>query len=77
MIKVEEAIEIVLDNIKVLNIEKVKIRSSLGQVLAENIYSDLDIPPFDNSVMDGYAVMASDTGGRLLITPKRSVWWRM
>lgn len=35
----------------------------LGQVLAEDVYSTIDIPPLDNSAMDGYAVRAEDTRG--------------
>ena len=40
--------------------ERLPIRSALGRVLAEDIRSALDVPPFDNSAMDGYAVRAAD-----------------
>ena len=56
MISVEEALERILSKITVLDSEGKFILDSLGQVLAEDIYSKIDIPPLDNSAMDGYAV---------------------
>jgi len=56
MIKVEEALTIILDSVKVLDSRKVSLRASLDRVLAEDIYADSHIPPFDNSSMDGYAI---------------------
>ncbi|MDY6912523.1 MAG: molybdopterin molybdotransferase MoeA [Chloroflexota bacterium] len=56
MISVEEALERILNNVNILEPEKKTILESLGQVLAEDIYSDVTIPPLDNSAMDGYAV---------------------
>jgi molybdopterin molybdotransferase len=39
--------------------------ATLGLVLAEDIHSDLDMPPFDKALMDGYAIRAADlTEGR-------------
>src|SRR3990172_6356277 len=63
MISVEEALEKILANAKVLEPEEKPILECLGQVLAENVYSSFDIPPLDNSAMDGYAVRAADTVG--------------
>ena len=63
MISVEEALEKLLSNVDVLGKEDVAVLDSLGQVLAEDIYSDIDVPPLDNSAMDGYAVRSSDTRG--------------
>ncbi len=57
---VEDARAIVLDCIEPVGVEKIPIRSSLGMVLAEDIRSDVNISPFDNSAMDGYAVKAAD-----------------
>jgi len=52
----------VLKNIRASpNSEVVKLTDSLGRILAKDIYSGIDIPSFDNSAMDGYAVRASDT----------------
>ncbi|NWF77089.1 MAG: molybdopterin-guanine dinucleotide biosynthesis protein B [Chloroflexi bacterium] len=63
MISVEEALEKVLSYVKVLEPERKPILECLGQVLAEDIYSTIDIPPLDNSAMDGYALRAEDTRG--------------
>ena len=63
MISVEEALEKVLSYVEVLEPERKPILDCLGQVLAEDVYSNIDIPPLDNSAMDGYAVRAEDTRG--------------
>ncbi len=70
MLSVEEALKKVLDEIDVLEEETVPILDSLGQVLTEDIKSDIDIPPLDNSAMDGYAVKYRDTIGASEKTPK-------
>jgi len=63
MISVEEAVEKILSFIETLEPEEKPILNCLGQVLAEDIYSRINIPPADNSAMDGYAVRAEDTRG--------------
>jgi molybdopterin molybdotransferase len=63
MISVEEALQKVLDGVNVLEAESVPILDTLGQVLAEDIISNINVPPLDNSAMDGYAVMSADTIG--------------
>lgn len=63
MISVEEALEKLLSYVDVLPKEEVAILDSLGQILAEDVQSDIDVPQFDNSAMDGYAVKSSDTLG--------------
>ncbi len=60
MITVEEAQQSVLDRIERLPAEPTDILDTLGRVLAEDVVSDIDIAPFDNSAMDGYAVRAAD-----------------
>lgn len=70
MIKVEDALMSILENIRSLNSEIVKLPDSLGRVLSEEVYADRDIPCFDNSAMDGYAVRASDTVGASKSSPK-------
>lgn len=60
MISVEEALKIILNSIQVLGLEKVDILSSLGRVLGEDIYAPYHIPHWDNSAMDGYAVIQKD-----------------
>ena len=63
MISVDEARERILEHFHPLEPEKVPILEALDRVLAEDIYSDIDIPPFANSAMDGYALRAKDTEG--------------
>ena len=63
MLSVEEALERILSFIHVLEPTEKPILDALGQVLAEDIVSQLDIPPLDNSAMDGYAVQASGVKG--------------
>ena len=63
MISVEEALDRILSFIQVLDIEEKPVLDCLGQVLAQDVYADIDIPPWDNSAMDGYAVKAGDTCG--------------
>jgi len=63
VISVEQALDKVLSNINVLGEEETQILECLGQVLAQDIYSEIDVPPQDNSAMDGYAVKASDIKG--------------
>ena len=46
---------------KQLDSELVSIESALGRVASTDIFSPLNIPPFDRATMDGYAVVASDT----------------
>jgi len=63
MITVQEALDIVLPHIRPLGSEKVSISEALGRVIAEDIYAHRDLPSFDNSAMDGYAVKHADIGG--------------
>jgi molybdopterin molybdotransferase len=69
MISVEEALEKVLSFVKVLDGVKTPILECLGQVLDEDIFSAIDIPPKDNSAMDGYAVKAKDIAGASASSP--------
>lgn len=61
MISVEAALEIILNEIKPLGMERINILSALGRILCEDITASIDNPPWDNSAMDGYAVKAADT----------------
>ncbi|UCD71637.1 MAG: molybdopterin molybdotransferase MoeA [Syntrophobacterales bacterium] len=63
MISVDEAMNRILARIHVLGLEKVDIISSLGRVLGEDIVAPRDIPPIDNSAMDGYAIRSVDIKG--------------
>lgn len=70
MIKVAPALKTILKSIKPLDAEVMKLTDSIGRVLAQDIYASCDIPGFDNSAMDGYAVLASDTIGVSKKNPK-------
>ena len=70
MIKVDNALNIILNDIKTLGKEPVNLKGSLSRVLAEDIYANSDIPGFDNSAMDGYALRAQDTKGASKTDPK-------
>ena len=63
MISVEEALDRILAHVSRLEAEEKPILEALGQVVAEDIVSEIDIPPLDNTAMDGYAVRAADTSG--------------
>lgn len=69
MLSVEEAREAVLARIERLEPETVEVLESLGCVLAVDVVSDIDVAPFDNSAMDGYAVRAADTAGAMPDAP--------
>jgi molybdopterin molybdotransferase len=71
MLSVEEAQTRVLEYFHTLEPEPAPILEALGRVLAEDVYSDLNIPPHSNSAMDGYAVQAADTQGATEGAPKR------
>jgi molybdopterin molybdotransferase len=60
VIPVDKALEIVLSHTPQLPAEEVPLAEALGRVLAEDVRSDVDMPPFDRSAMDGYALRAVD-----------------
>ena len=70
MISVEQALEKILSYVDVLEEEQVPILDSPGQVLAEDIYSSINIPPLDNAAMDGYAIQSRDTYGASSESPR-------
>lgn len=61
MIEPEEAKKIVLDSTGKLAPIEHDLMECLGLILAEDVISNIDIPPFDNSAMDGFALVSSDT----------------
>jgi molybdopterin molybdotransferase len=61
MMEVSRALEIVLEHARPASPRMLPLGPKLlGRVLAEDVASDLDMPPFDKALMDGYAVRASD-----------------
>jgi len=69
MISVDEARERILAFFDRLPVERKPLLDALGQVLAEDTVAPFDIPPLDNTAMDGYAVRAADTTGATASTP--------
>lgn len=61
MISVRQALQIVSRETHSLGTERIDLADAIGRVLGEDIVADTDMPPFDRSQMDGYAVKASDT----------------
>lgn len=71
MISIEEAVRRILDGAQRTAVERVGLGHGLGRVLAEDVVSDVDLPRWDNSAMDGFAVRAADLaadGGALVVT---------
>src|SRR5215212_1333539 len=60
MIPVNEAVSIVVEKAEPLGAERVPLGEALGRVLAEDVFADTDLPPFDRAQMDGYAVRSAD-----------------
>jgi len=60
MIPLEKALKLVSRNVPRLGNERVAIGETVGRILAEDILADGDQPPFDRSMMDGFAVAGAD-----------------
>ncbi len=65
----EEAQKIVLNSASYLSCKNMAIKKASNQVLYEDIVPEILKPPVDNSSMDGYAIIASDTNGALINNP--------
>lgn len=69
MISIEDALQRILNNVEVLKSEEKPLLDCLGQVLAEDVYSSINVPPLDNAAMDGYAVKWESIKGATPTTP--------
>jgi molybdopterin molybdotransferase len=69
VISLEEAQERILAAIEPLPAEKIRVQDALGRYLAAPIHSPVDLPPADNSSMDGYAVRAADLASATVENP--------
>ncbi len=65
LLTVEEALSRIFStvDVKPLGVDVVSLSEAYGRVLAEDVYSTVDVPPFDRSIVDGYAVRAEDLFG--------------
>ena len=81
MLSFEKARDTVLNSARPLGAERVSLADAANRVLAEDVKSDMDIPPFNKSAMDGYACRRSDLANDLEVieiipagyTPAKSV----
>ncbi len=60
MINADDALRIILEAVRPLGSELVSLTEALGRTMARDVPANLDLPPFDNSSMDGYAVRSED-----------------
>jgi molybdopterin molybdotransferase len=60
MISIADALKIVRENTPSLAVETIELAAAVGRILAEETRADMDLPPFDRSQMDGFAVRAED-----------------
>jgi molybdopterin molybdotransferase len=70
MITIEDALKRILSHVERLPAEDKHPIEALGQVLDEDVLAQFDIPPLDNTAMDGYAVRAEDTAGAQESSPR-------
>lgn len=60
MIQVEQALSIIAENSTRMPIQKISVQKALGYILAETVYSPINMPTFRQSAMDGYAFIQSE-----------------
>jgi molybdopterin molybdotransferase len=60
MISIEEALSILLTNLPERKVEQISFQSAFGRILAENLIATSDVPPFNRSALDGFALVAGD-----------------
>jgi len=66
----EEAQQLVLERVERLPAEAVAVGAAAGRVLAEDALARVDLPPFPSSAMDGFALRADDSPGRLPVVAR-------
>jgi molybdopterin molybdotransferase len=70
LLSIEEAQRLILERVRPLEAERVPLEEAAGRVTAEAARAGLDLPPFDSSAMDGFAVREEDTPGRLPVVAR-------
>lgn len=60
MISFSEALNLLLEQLALVNTERIRIEDAAGRLLREEIRADRDFPPFDRVMMDGFAMRAAD-----------------
>lgn len=69
MLELEEAQRRILAAVRPLPAESVALNAAAGRILAEDVVAPIDLPAFDNSAMDGYAVQAADVSSASADSP--------
>src|SRR5664279_5842702 len=59
-LKASEAQRVIFESVTTLGVESVRLEQSVGRVLAEDLRANRDLPPYDVSAMDGFAMRAED-----------------
>ena len=67
MLNFDDAFEIVMSSARRLGAERVGIENALNRILAEDVISDIDLPPFNKSAMDGFACRRVDLANKLTV----------
>ncbi len=67
-VTVEEALELIYNNIKPKSLKILPIEDALGSILAQDVVAVHNLPPYDNSAMDGYAVKIDDSSRCVKVT---------
>lgn len=67
MITLKQAIEVACTKAQPLGVEKAGILQAMGRILAQDVFADADMPPFNKSAMDGYACRREDLGMELAV----------
>jgi molybdopterin molybdotransferase len=69
-LSIEEAQRLILERVQPLEAERVRLDDAGGRVTADPATARVDLPPFDSSSMDGFAVRGEDTPGRLPVVAR-------
>ncbi len=67
MLPFDKALETVLSSARQLDTERIEIADAYNRILAEDVISDMDIPPFNKSAMDGFACRRADLSNVLTV----------
>ena len=65
LLNIDDALELILAEVRPLETELVSLGEARGRYLAEDAVAQVDLPPFPSSAMDGFAVRSADTPGSL------------
>src|SRR5438094_2178738 len=68
LLTIADAQLLILERVRPLPPERISLDEAIGRVLAEPAVAATDLPPFPSSAMDGFALRAADTPGRLAVS---------